>query len=84
MIVDAGKFNRLSLTDRADLVWRTGKFVDSVMYNDYCVMLYSINRQFVELSMDMKSQSIVWISLANEYDLVKYLGNVHIEDITTP
>lgn len=77
--MEEGKFNRLSLGERAGIVWRQGIFVDSVMYNNYCLMLYSVNRQFVEIYFDLKSQSIVWISLANEYDLAKYLEEIEIE-----
>jgi hypothetical protein len=77
--MDEARFNRLSLTDRAGIVWKEGKFVDSVIYNNYCLMLYSVNRQFVELFLDLKTHSIVWISLANEYDLAKYLDDIKIE-----
>jgi hypothetical protein len=82
--VDEGKFNRLSLTDRANLVWQNGKFADSVIYNNHCLMLYSLNRQFVEMFIDGKSRSVIWVSLANDYDLAKYLRYVHIEDVITP
>lgn len=77
--MDEVKFNRLSLSDRAGIVWRHGKFVDSVIYNNYCLMLYSVNRQFIELYLDLKTHSIVWISVANEYDLTKYLDDFKIE-----
>lgn len=77
--MDEGKFNRLPLTERASIVWRNGCFVDSIIYNNYCLMLYSLNRQFVELYLDLKSHSIVWISVANEYDLSKYLDDIKIE-----
>lgn len=77
--MEEGKFNRLSLAERASIVWRQGQFVDSVIYNNYCLMLYSVNRQFIELYLDLKTHSIVWISLANEYDLAKYLEDVRIE-----
>ena len=76
--VEEGKFNRLSLMQRADLVWEKGTFVDSVMYNNYCLMLYSLNHQFVELFLELKTQNIVWISIANEYDLAKYLPDISI------
>ena len=78
-MVEEGKFNRLSLVERADLVWEKGTFVDSVMYNNYCVMLYSVSHQFVELFMELKTPSIVCITLANECDLAKYLHDVQIE-----
>ncbi len=77
--MDEGKFNRLSLAERAGIVWRAGEFVDSVVYSHYCLMLYSVNRQFVELYVDLKTHSVVWISIANEYDLSKYLADLHIE-----
>lgn len=77
--MDEGRFNRLSLGERASIVWQHGKFVDSVICNNYCLMLYSVNRQFVELFLDLKTHSIVWISLANEFDLAKYLEDVKIE-----
>lgn len=77
--MDEAKFNRLSITERAQVVWEKGQFVDSVLCKHYCLMLYSVNRQFVELYLDLHSQSIVWISLANERDLDKYLNQIHIE-----
>ncbi|MEX2232829.1 MAG: hypothetical protein WD824_11750 [Cyclobacteriaceae bacterium] len=78
-VMDEEKFKRLSLADRANLVWTKGKFVDSVLYNNYCVMLYSVKSQFVELTLDLQTHTIVWITLANEYDLNKYLENISIE-----
>lgn len=77
--MDPARFNRLTLTERAHVVWEKGQFVDSVLYKNYCLMLYSVNREFVELCLDLHSQSIVWISLASEYDLAKYLSRIHIE-----
>jgi hypothetical protein len=38
-----------------------------------------VNRDFVELFLDLEMHHIVWISLANEYDLAKYLQGVQIE-----
>lgn len=78
-VMEEGKFNRLSLCERANLVWRNGKFVDSVICNNYCLMLYSVNRQFIELYIDLQENNIVWISLANEFDLAKYLAGIEIE-----
>jgi len=77
--MDEVRFNKLSLAARANIVWEKGKLADSVILNNYCLMLYSVNHQFVELIMDLPSNSIVWISLANEYDLVKYLDDIHLE-----
>lgn len=77
--MDEHKFNRMSLAERSDYVWRHGKFVDSVMCSNYCLMLYSVKRQFFELCLDLQNQSIVWISLANDHDLAKFLQDVHIE-----
>ena len=73
------RFDRLTLTARANFVWDRGTFVDSVIYENYCLMLYSINHQFVELCLDLGTHSIVWISFANKYDLAKYLDHIHIE-----
>ena len=77
--MDPGKFNRLTLAERADLVWKHGEFVDSVICNNYCLMLYSLKDQFVELYLELHSKDIVWISPANEFDLEKYLADIHIE-----
>lgn len=77
--MEEGKFNRLTLEQRAQIVWRDGQFVDSVMYNQYCLMLYSVDRHFVELFLDLETHHIVWISLASEYDLAKYLRGVDLE-----
>jgi hypothetical protein len=77
-MMDEGKFNRLTLDDRAKLLWEKGDFVESITYHNYCLILYSLNRQFVELFYDRSSQTILWISLANEYDMKKYLGKIEI------
>lgn len=77
--MDTVRFNRLTLEERADFLWRRGQFVDSVILNHYCLMLYSINDRFIELLLDLRSQNILWIGVANEYDLSKYLHNVHID-----
>ncbi|MEX1241785.1 MAG: hypothetical protein WEB30_18830 [Cyclobacteriaceae bacterium] len=77
--MDEGKFNILSMNERANIVWRQGEFLDSVIYGNYCLMLYSVKRQFVEMYIDLKSHSIVSISLANEYDLTKYLDGIQLE-----
>jgi hypothetical protein len=84
LIMEEGKFNRMSLAERSNIVWQKGKFVDSVICNNYCLMLYSVERQFVELFLDLKSHSIVWISLANDHDLAKYLADVRIEVLNSP
>ena len=73
------KFNRLALADRMNIVWCKGRFVDSAMLNNYCLMLYSINHQFVELCIDLPSNSVVWVNMASEYDLAKYLENIDID-----
>lgn len=76
--MDEGTFNRLSLGERADLLWDKGVFVDSILINHYLLMLYSVNHQFFELSYDVKAAGIVWITHANEYDLEKYLDHIDI------
>lgn len=76
--VDERIFNRLSLGERADLLWDKGVFVDSILINHYLLMLYSVNHRFFELSYDVKAAGIVWITHANEYDLEKYLVHINI------
>lgn len=78
-MMEAGRFNRLTLEARADIVCQKGQFVDSVILKHYCLMLYNVHDTFIELSLDLKSQNIVWISIANEHDLSKYLRDVQIE-----
>lgn len=77
--MDEHRFNRMSLGERSDYVWRHGKFVDSVICKNYCLMLYTAKRQFFELCLDLKDQSIVWITLANDHDLEKFLQDIQIE-----
>lgn len=77
--VEESKFNMMSLSERSDVVWQQGQFVDSVICSDYCLMLYSVKRQFIELCLDLRTQSIVWISLANDLDISKYIDHIRIE-----
>jgi len=77
--MEESKFNSMSLAERSDVVWQQGQFVDSVMCNDCCLMLYSVKRQFVELCLDLKAQAIVRISLVNDPDLSKYIDDIQIE-----
>lgn len=76
--MDEGKFNRLSLPDRANLIWEEGIFIHSVTFENYCLMLYSISDQFIELSYDIRANTILWISVANQYDLSKYLADIEL------
>lgn len=76
--MDEGSFSRLSLSHRADVLWQQGVFVDSVLLSHYLLMLYSVNGQFVEMSYDVSEGNIVWISVANEHDLDKYLEGINI------
>jgi hypothetical protein len=76
--MDEGNFNKLSLDDRVTLLWEKGQFVESISYYNYCLILYSLNREFVELFYDKSTQRILWISIANEHDMKKYLSNVQI------
>ncbi len=73
-----GKFNMLSLDDRAKMLWEKGHFVETITYDNYCLILYSLNREFVELFYDKTTQRILWISMANEYDMKKYLNKIEI------
>jgi hypothetical protein len=74
-------FNRLPIDERAAIVWRSGSFVDAVLYYDQTVSLYSVNTDFVEVWTDPRNNRITKISTAQEDQLKKFLYSVNLKNI---
>ena len=43
------ELDRLTLAERANLVWNEGEFLTATVYNNRKVNLYSLNGQFIEM-----------------------------------
>ena len=72
------ELNRL-LKDRFNEIWINGRFIASHIHYNYLSILYSLDKDFIELIYDKSSGKIIWISIADEGDLQKYLDEVDID-----
>jgi hypothetical protein len=73
------EFNALSLVDRASILAEYGKFVQAHTHFNYRILLYSLNKHFIEVYCEKDTDKILWILIANEYDLQKHLEKIEID-----
>jgi len=74
-------FDKLTLDQRAAIVWSNGTFVDALMYFDQTISLYSVNTDFVEVWSDPRDHHITRIFRATEDRLSKFLGSVNLSRV---
>lgn len=75
--MDEKQFERLSLDNKARIVWENGKFVESInSYYHYRINLYSLHHRFIEVYYHRSDDQIVKISMAGDKDLKKYLSRI--------
>jgi hypothetical protein len=67
------------LNDRLDVLLERGILIESHTHYNYDILLYSLNRDFVEVYYDTTLDKIVWIMAANDYDLQKYLNRIEFK-----
>jgi hypothetical protein len=71
-------FDKLTLDQRAAIVWSNGTFVDALMYFDQTISLYSVNTEFIEVWSDPHDHHITRILKATEDRLSKFLASVNL------
>jgi hypothetical protein len=74
-------FNKL-LNERVHKLLEEGDFIDSQTHCNYCTLLYSLKKDFIELLYDKSTGNILWVGVANDYDLKKYLDKIEINLLT--
>lgn len=70
------QFNKLTLVDRAWLVYEFGEFLMSIEHYDYRINLYALNDQLIELFQNIDTRQIERIQLASYDGLDKYLTRI--------
>lgn len=74
------QFQRLSLDNKAKILWENGKFVESInSYYNYRINLYALHNKFVEVYYHKGEEAIVKITMASERDLKKYLLRIILD-----
>jgi hypothetical protein len=76
--VEMDEFNKL-LNERVYKLLEEGDFIESQTHCNYCTLLYSVKKDFIELLYDKSTGNILWVGVANEYDLQKYLDKIVLE-----
>lgn len=71
------ELNRL-LKDQFNEIWINGRFLAATCRFNYCMMLYSLDDKFIELTYDKSCGKIAWINVAEGADLEKYLEEIKI------
>jgi len=79
--MSTSEYVRLSLNDRAQILWDQGTYLETVVYYGQTVKLYSLHSFFVEVFYSPVTQSIEKIEVAYKDDLKKYLGRIGFECI---
>lgn len=75
------EFDTLSLTERADILWANGLFLESIEYYGNTVCLYSLDEGFVECCYNQFSNEIMSIQTVDEQGMRKYVSRIVIPRI---
>jgi hypothetical protein len=71
-------FESMPLDLRAQVVWNQATFIESIVYYNQRVNLYSLKKSFVEVFYDAQKNEISRITLATDQDLKKYIANIDL------
>ena len=67
----AGEFEKLTICERANILWKEGKFIAAVTYDNRKINLYSLNGQFIEMWYDAAGDLIESIIPMSKPELFK-------------
>lgn len=81
ILMDLFDFENLTLDAKAEYLWNNASFVSSINYYGQTVSLYSLKNFFVEVFIELDSNSITAIESLNleEPRLKLYLNNINLE-----
>ncbi len=71
-------FDKLSIREKASLLYSSGVYMMSVSEGGNAVTLFAIDDEFVEVYLDTGTRQIDRITIAMERDLDKYLEKIKI------
>jgi len=72
------EFNILDENNKYQTTWDLGNHIDTAFTNEHSINLYAIDKFFVEVYYDAKSNKIVDIkSFIHGHSLDKYSGNIN-------
>jgi hypothetical protein len=69
-------FDNLSREEKAYLLKENGVLIDSIKTFEANILLYSLNKEFVEVCCEPATNTILRIKIASEKDLSKYLHRI--------
>lgn len=75
------EFNKLTLTQKGDLCWSDGEYINWVQYNEQKALLFLVRSHYVEMYYSTKDKTVSSIEiLENPTRLVHYTQSVDILD----
>jgi len=73
-------FDELSDDEKAKVIWYNGEFVTSVCSGVTKYNLFSLFDMFIEIRFHLETDEVLGISILNEKELDRYLGEVEITE----
>jgi hypothetical protein len=71
-------FDTLPIDLRAQIVWTRGRYVETIVYYNQRVNLYSIDEYFVEVFYNGEKNEVERITIATDQDIKKYIMNINL------
>jgi hypothetical protein len=74
-------FNSLDFISKREILRKEARFIGSVIYYHYVIKLYSWQQYFIEQYYDTEAKVISRITVADDYEIEKYLNSISLEDL---
>ncbi|MDF2435640.1 MAG: hypothetical protein K0Q95_16 [Bacteroidota bacterium] len=62
----AKNYDQLPVSQKADILWDEGKFIDSIELNNFDVSLYALDDRFIEMYYSLEKNRIEKIRVIND------------------
>ena len=74
-------FNSLDFISKREILRKEAHFIGSVIYYHYVIKLYSWQQYFIEQYYDTEAKVISRITVADDYEIEKYLNSISLADL---
>jgi hypothetical protein len=67
----ANNYDKLPVSQKADILWDEGKFIDSIELNDFDVSLYALDNRYFEMYYSLENNRIEKIRVIHDPSRLK-------------